>query len=61
MGLNNGRSELAATAAQVLLFSKGQVYVHPSQDARDNLAGYLSIIEEVRSCPAGCRQWPQPP
>jgi len=47
--------------AQVLHFSKGQVYVHPSQDARDNLAGYLSIIEEVRSCPAGCRQRPRPP
>ena len=37
---------------QTLLFSKGQVYVHPSLNSRDNIAGFLSIIQQVRPRPA---------
>jgi hypothetical protein len=33
-----------------LLFSKSHVYLHPSPFARDNVCGFLGLVEGVRSC-----------
>ena len=40
----------------MLRFSKGQVYVHPSLDARENIPGFLSIIQQVRGAHAAARR-----
>jgi hypothetical protein len=39
---------------QTVVFSKGQVYVHPSLHARDNIAGTLSVVKQVG---AGTGAW----